>query len=85
MNLARKNKVKIVLITSGRDTALTKLADITFYIRAKETSYKKEPSSARVAMLTIMDVVVTAVALRKQDMYIENIYKTREALAKEKK
>lgn len=84
MQLARKNGVKLVLITSGKNTALTKLADITLHICAKETSYKKEPSSARIAMLTIMDVVVTALALEKQDLYIENIYKTRNALAPRK-
>lgn len=84
MQLARKNGVKLVLITSGKNTVLTKLADITFHICAKETSYKKEPSSARIAMLTIMDVAVTALALEEQDLYIENIYKTRNALAPRK-
>lgn len=84
MRLARKNKVKIVLITSGKSTVLTKLADLTFQIHAKETSYKKEPSSARIAMLALMDVIVTAIALDKQNMYIDNIYKTRAALEDEK-
>lgn len=84
MQLARKNKVKLVLITSGVNTVLTKQADLTFQIHAKETSYKKEPSSARIAMLAIMDVVVTAIALKKQNMYIDNIYKTRAALEEEK-
>lgn len=82
--LAKKNGVKIVLITSGKNTALTRLADLTFQIFAKETSYKKEPSSARIAMLAIMDVLVTAIALNKQNMYIDNIYKTRAALEDEK-
>lgn len=84
MDIARKNGVKLVLITSGNNTVLTKLADITFQIHAKETSYKKEPSSARIAMLAIMDVVVTAIALEKQGMYIDNIYETRAALESEK-
>lgn len=84
MRLARRNNTKLVLITSGKNTALTKLADLTFRIHAKETSYKKEPSSARIAMLAIMDVIVTAIALDKQDTYIHNIYQTREALEAEK-
>lgn len=84
MKTARKNKVKIVLITSGNNTVLTKLADITLQIRARETCYKKEPSSARVAMLAIMDVLVTTIALRQQDSYIQNIYRTREVLENEK-
>ena len=84
MRLARRNGTKLVLITSGKNTALMKLADLTFRIHAKETSYKKEPSSARIAMLAIMDVIVTAIALDKQDTYIHNIYQTREALEAEK-
>lgn len=84
MKLARKNGTKIVLITSGKNTVLTRLSDLTFQIHAKETSYKKEPSSARIAMLAIMDVIVTAIALDKQNMYIDNIYKTRAALEDEK-
>lgn len=84
MELARKNGVKLVLITSGSNTVLTRLADITFQIHASETSHKKEPSSSRIAMLAIMDVVATAIALEKQSDYIENIYKTRAALENEK-
>lgn len=84
MRLARKNGVKLVLITSGVNTVLTKQADLTFQIYAKETSYKKEPSSARIAMLAIMDVVVTAIALKKQELYIDSIYETRAALEDEK-
>lgn len=84
MRLARKNSTKLVLITSGKNTVLTRLADITLQIHAKETSYKKEPSSARIAMLAVMDVIVTAIALEKQDTYIHNIYQTREALEAEK-
>ncbi len=84
MDIARKNGVKLVLITSGSNTVLTKLADLAFQIHARETSYKKEPSSARIAMLAIMDVAATAVALEKQSDYIENIYRTRAALEDEK-
>ena len=84
MRLARKNGVKLVLITSGVNTVLTKQADLTFQIYAKETSYKKEPSSARIAMLASMDVVVTAIALKKQELYIDSIYETRAALEDEK-
>lgn len=84
MELARKNGAKLVLITSGSNTVLTRLADITFQIHASETSHKKEPSSSRIAMLAIMDVVATAIALEKQSDYIENIYKTRAALEDEK-
>lgn len=35
-------------------------------------------------MLAVMDVIVTAIALEKQDTYIRNIYQTREALEAEK-
>lgn len=52
-----------------------------FEVRARETSYKQEPSSSRVAMLAIIDVIVTAIALQNQNQYIQNIYETRQALA----
>lgn len=84
LKIAKKNRVKTVIITSAKNTILTKNATISFQIHAKETSYKKEPSAARLAMLALMDVIVTSIALKKKDIYIDNIYKTREALSKEK-
>ena len=35
-------------------------------------------------MIAILDVVVTKIALKMQDVFIENVYKTRQALEKEK-
>ena len=84
IDIARKNGTKTAVITSFKDSMLGRMADLTFEVRAKEKSYKQEPSSARLAMLAIMDVVVTAIALRSQKEYIHNIHLTREALQVEK-
>ena len=84
MELAKKNKVKLILVTSATDTVLTRLADVVLTVRAREVTYKKEPSSARIAMLSLMDVIVTSIALRNPEHYIDNIYKTRKALKEEK-
>lgn len=84
IEIAHKNGTKVVVITSFADSILGRVADLTFEIRAKEKSYKQEPSSARLAMFAIMDVVVTAIALRWQKKYIQNIHRTREALSLEK-
>lgn len=81
MNIAKKNKTETVLITSFKESLLGKMADLVFEVRARETSYKQEPSSSRVAMLAIIDVVVTAIALKNQEQYIQNIYETRQALS----
>lgn len=84
LKIAKQKGVRVILITSAKNTSLTKGATLVFQIYAKETSHKKEPSSARIAMIAIMDVVVTKIALKMQDVFIENVYKTRQALEKEK-
>lgn len=84
LKVAKKNNVNTVIITSAKNTVLTRNATLSFQIFANETSYKKEPSTARMAMLAIMDAIVTAIALKKKDAYIKNIYKTRDVLDKEK-
>lgn len=81
---AQKNGTKVAVITSFRDSLLGKSADLVFEVKARETSYKQEPSSARVAMLAIIDVLVTTIALKNQEQYIDNIYQTRKALGLEK-
>ena len=81
MDIAKKNGTKTVLITSFKESLLGRMADLVFEVRARETSYKQEPSSSRVAMLAIIDVIVTAIALQNQNQYIQNIYETRQALA----
>ncbi len=84
LEIAKKRKVSSILITSSPVSSLAKLADYVLSAKAKEIRYKKEPSSSRIAMMSIMDIVVTYVALIKQEQYIENIYLTREALSKDK-
>lgn len=81
---AHEKNAKVILLTSFKNSPLGKISDYVLEIRATETSYKQEPSSARIAMLGIMDIIVTNIAFRNPNHYIQNIYDTRKALSTEK-
>ena len=48
---------------------------------SKEQSYKPEPMSSRIAQLAIIDVLSVGVALTRPDAVLNNLQKTRSALA----
>ena len=85
LNVARSKNIPTLVITSFINSITAKMATYVLEVKANEIHYKKEPSSARIAMLGIIDIIVTAIALNMHNDYIENIYETRKALSKEKR
>ena len=84
IELANNSNVCSILITSMPQSSLAKLATYSIDVKSKEIRYKNEPSSSRIAMLAVMDIIVTYIALLTHDDYIANIYTTRNALKSEK-
>lgn len=82
--LAKENGAKVILITSRKFSQLSKLSDHVVIVQSTETKYRNEPSSARMGMLAIMDIIVTYIAFKKYNEYADNVYKTRQALHQEK-
>ncbi len=84
LEVANQNGINSVIITTVSNSPISKLGTYTIDVKAKEIRYKKEPSSSRIAMMAVMDIIVTYIALLKSDEYISNILATREALKNEK-
>jgi len=84
LNLAKSRNVPSLVVTSYINSATAKLATYVIEIKANEIHYKKEPASSRIAMLSVIDIIVTAIALNMHNQYIENVYETRKAINSEK-
>jgi DNA-binding MurR/RpiR family transcriptional regulator len=84
LEITKKNGVRSVVITSHKNSPVALLADHVIEIQASEIQYRKEPSSARMAMLAVIDIIVAAIALKNHSAYIENIMTTRKAIDHEK-
>jgi DNA-binding MurR/RpiR family transcriptional regulator len=80
----RQTGIRSVVITAHKHSPGAGLADYAIDIRAKEIQYRKEPSSARITMLAVIDIIVTAIALKNHNTYIDNTITTRQAIEHEK-
>ena len=62
LEIARARGAKIIAITSYQKSALSQLADITLYTSTRETEFRTEASSSRLAQLSIRYFVCRIVA-----------------------
>jgi RpiR family carbohydrate utilization transcriptional regulator len=80
MKVARVGGAFVLLITGFARCPLAKVADVTLWVSAGE-SFKSESSRSRIAQLCLLDALYVAVTLRLGDLGLENLRKTREAVA----
>jgi DNA-binding MurR/RpiR family transcriptional regulator len=80
LQIAKANGAVTIAIVSHRKSPVASLADISLCIHAKETGYKPEPMSSRIAHLSVIDVLSVGVALRKSRTFVACVQKTRKAL-----
>jgi len=70
-----------ICITHRSTSPITKVADIKLYTAAKQTAFRSDASSSRIAQLTIIDTLYVGIALSDYDRSLKMIGKTREAIA----
>ena len=63
-DLARAEGARVISITNHGASPLTKRADINLFTASRETRYREESMSSRIAAMTIIDILYVAVALR---------------------
>ncbi|HWQ30603.1 MAG TPA: MurR/RpiR family transcriptional regulator, partial [Negativicutes bacterium] len=82
-NLAIASKVgaTTICITGGMKSPITDVCDIVLFVVSKEQAYKPEPMSSRIAALSIVDVLATAVAFTRPDDVLQKLNKTRESIS----
>jgi DNA-binding MurR/RpiR family transcriptional regulator len=60
------------------------VADIKLYTAARETAFRSDAMTSRIAQLSILDVLYVSVALKRYDASLYSIERTQEALADKK-
>ena len=78
---AKKNGATTICITHRSTSPITKVSDIILVTAAKQTAFRSETSSSRIAQLTIIDTLYVGVAHKNHARSLAMIERTREATA----
>ena len=82
IELAHKNNIPVIAITSYMHSPLCKLADIVLHGMGREVAYKSEAVASRLIHMAIVDVLYMGVYQKNVDKGFTNIKKMRSAIAK---
>jgi DNA-binding MurR/RpiR family transcriptional regulator len=80
LEIAKKAGAATIAIVSHRKSPVASLADIALCVHSRETGYKPEPMSSRIAHLCAIDVLAVGVALKRSRDFMAGVQKTRKAL-----
>lgn len=81
LSRAKSGGATTICITHRSSSPITKVSDIVLVTAAKQTAFRSDASSSRIAQLTIIDTLYVGVAHNNHDKAIDMIEKTREATA----
>ena len=84
LTIAKQNDAKIISITSNSKSPIAKVSDIVLVSYGKQQQYKSEAMESRLSTLCLLDCLFVGVCLNNQDVYIDNLNKIREAIAKKR-
>ncbi|MEA4834534.1 MAG: MurR/RpiR family transcriptional regulator [Anaeromusa sp.] len=84
IQLARKEKASIVTITSYAHSSATKYADVTLLSSSNETRYRSDAMASRLLQLVLIDILYVAVVMRLGQKGIDNVNRSRLAVASKK-
>ncbi|WP_160725900.1 MurR/RpiR family transcriptional regulator [Bacillus sp. USDA818B3_A] len=84
MKLAKEAGATLICITNSSKSPITKISDIVLQTASKETLFRTDAISSRIAQLTIIDILVAAVANQKYEMSQANLQKTRNSTTEKK-
>lgn len=82
--IAKAAGAKTIAITSYNKSPLAQLADVKLYTSTRETSFRTEAISARIAQLCIMDALYVGLSLLRQDETLDNLQKIREVISEKR-
>jgi RpiR family transcriptional regulator, carbohydrate utilization regulator len=84
LNRAKANGATTIGITHRPTSPITKVSDITLVTAAKQTAFRSDASSSRIAQLTIIDTLYVGVAHKNHERSLVMIERTREATAQKR-
>lgn len=80
LEIAKKAGAATIAVVSHRRSPVASLADIALCVHTRETGFKPEPMSSRIAHLSVIDVLAVGVALKRRRNFVVSVRKTRKAL-----
>jgi DNA-binding MurR/RpiR family transcriptional regulator len=80
LEIAKEAGAATIAVVSHRKSPVASLADIALCVHSRETGYKPEPMSSRIAHLCVIDVLAVGVALKRSRDFMASVQKTRKAL-----
>jgi DNA-binding MurR/RpiR family transcriptional regulator len=81
IEIAKKNKVKIILITGNGKSPIAKLSDIVLVSYGKESMFKSEAMESRMTALMLVDCLYIRTAMKMQEVTLSTLQKIREGIA----
>jgi DNA-binding MurR/RpiR family transcriptional regulator len=79
--VAKSAGARILAITSYKRSLLSRLAEVTLYTSTRETNFRTEAISARIAQLCLLDTIYVGLSLLRQDVTLSNLRKIREVIS----
>ncbi|MGY3715729.1 MurR/RpiR family transcriptional regulator [Sutcliffiella cohnii] len=80
LNVVKKNNVKTIAITNFAKSTLSAGVLVPLYTSSKETDFRSEALSSRIAQLTLIDVLYVNILLKKGEEGQAALKKMREAI-----
>lgn len=81
LRTAREAGAVTICLTNFPKSPVTKESDICLISSSRESYYRSEAMSSRIAQLSIMDTLFVGVSLLRQDILLDNLQKIREVIA----
>ncbi|WP_300379124.1 MurR/RpiR family transcriptional regulator [Henriciella sp.] len=79
--LAKEAGAKVIVITNFASSPIQAYADIKLFTMSRETKFRTEAMTSRIAQLCIMDTLIAALALRDHDRSISKLRDTFDVLS----
>ncbi|WP_074035835.1 MurR/RpiR family transcriptional regulator [Exiguobacterium profundum] len=79
--LLKEKGVPTIAITNYAKSPLSKIADVSLFTVSQETAFRSEALASRIAELSLIDALFTAVMIRRGDAARASLQQMREAIA----
>lgn len=81
VNLAKKNGINVISITSNEKSPLSKASDIALIAYGNESMFRSEAMESRLTSLMIIDWLYVSVAFKRKDIVLTNLNNIRAGIA----
>lgn len=81
IEIAKKNHIKIISITSNAKSPIAKVSDIVLVCYGNETMFRSEAMESRISTLALVDCLYIGVALKRKEETLKNLEKIRKSIA----